>query len=263
MTPRRRLALFLTCALVIGAAGFAALRPHAVPLRLTNAHAVPVIGEPGALRLFITIENSGGPDRLIAANAPGAESVAIVAEGPSIPIPAASAPMLAADGAHLRMEGVATDLADGAILPVTLIFEHAGAMATRATLADPLARGEASELGLLSLGGICRVGPGEPAPQVSLSVTSDGDGWKVEAITDDFTFSEPITDMGHIPGYGHGHLYVNGTKLQRMYTPSARIGALLPGRYTVELTLNTNDHRAYVVEGHPVSATAQIEVPGE
>ena len=33
-----------------------------------------------------------------------------------------------------------------------------------------------------------------------------------------------------------------------------------PGRHEVQVTLNTNDHRTYVVDDEPVSAIAEIEV---
>ena len=64
----------------------------------------------------------------------------------------------------------------------------------------------------------------------------------------------------HVPGTGHAHLYLNGLKLGRLYVPSARIGALPPGDHMVRVTLNANDHRAYVVDGDPVTAIAPLSV---
>ena len=49
-------------------------------------------------------------------------------------------------------------------------------------------------------------------------------------------------------------------KLGRMLEPEAHIGALPKGQHEVRVTLNTNDHRAYVVDDVPVSAAAQIVV---
>jgi len=46
-----------------------------------------------------------------------------------------------------------------------------------------------------------------------------------------------------------------------MYTPEARIGALPPGDHRIEVTLNTNDHRAYVVGDVPVTASAVVRAP--
>ena len=49
-------------------------------------------------------------------------------------------------------------------------------------------------------------------------------------------------------------------KIGRLYQPEARIGTLPKGEHQVRLTLNTNDHRAYVVGDQPVTATATIVV---
>lgn len=260
MNLRRGLAILLSFALISGGVVFLALRDGAVPIRAENAIAVPLQDEPGHLRVFLTLVNDGGADRLIGAESPLAELIELVAPTADIALPAHSAPSLALDGAHLRMVGVA-ELGDGAVLPLTLQFASGARLATRAVLNDPMARGEAEDIGLLSLGGICRVGEGEPAPRLTFDVVADADGWRVVVQSDEFTFTEIVGGLGHVPGYGHGHLYLNGLKLQRMYAPEARIGALPSGDHLVEVTLNTNDHRAYVVDDVPVTARASVHVP--
>ena len=57
---------------------------------------------------------------------------------------------------------------------------------------------------------------------------------------EDFTFSEEFIDLFHVPGIGHGHLYVGGMKLGRLYTPEAYIGALPKGQHEIGVTLDTN-----------------------
>ena len=260
MNLRRPFAIFLTLALVGGGVLFLALRPQAVPIRAEGATAVPLEDEPGALRVFLTLHNDGGADRLIGAESSLAQSIELVTPGADIIVPAGSAPSLAVDGAHLRMNGVG-DLGDGAVLPLTLTFASGARVATRAVLLDPIARGDASAFGLFSLSAICKVGEGEPAPRLTLDVIPDGDGWQVRVLSQEFVFTETIEGLGHVPGYGHGHLYLNGVKLQRMYTDTARIGALPPGDHRVEVTLNTNDHRAYVVNDVPVMAQVAFAVP--
>jgi len=49
-------------------------------------------------------------------------------------------------------------------------------------------------------------------------------------------------------------------KIGRLYTPEAYIGALPKGQHEIRVTLNTNDHRAYVVDEVPVTASMTIEV---
>lgn len=228
-------------------------------LLLTEVSAVPL--SDGDLGVFLKVENRGAPDRLIAVTSPEADATIYSPEadaGP--PMPSGQGPALAADGAHIRLSGLTGAQDDGRLIPLTLMFETAGEVTTKARLSDPKATGAAAEVGLFGLGDICVVGDGEPAPEVSLSVIPDGDGWKISVNTDQFEFSDALTGLYHVPGMGHGHIYVGGMKIGRLYQPEARIGALPRGEHQVRLTLNTNDHRAYVVGDQPVTATATIVV---
>lgn len=257
---KRLLAVALAALLIAGAVLF--LRPPASSdILLSDAAAAPLEGAPGEVAVFVTIENKGPADRITGARSPDAETVEIVAPGESLPIPAGSDPALAADGAYLRLSGVEGALDGGRLIPVTLEFERAGPVTTRARIADAQATGRAGEFGLFGLGDICIAGEnGEPAPAIALEVQRDGEGWTVQVLTEEFEFTESMVDGPHVPGTGHGHLYLGGLKLQRLYDPVARIGALPPGRHEVRVTLNTNDHRAYVVDDEPVTATAEILV---
>ncbi len=260
---KRMLAVLIVAAAVL--AGALVLRDRGADhILLSGATARPLEGEPGAVAVFVTIENAGPADRIVGASSPDASSAVLVAPSAAmgLPVPAGAKPSLAADGAYLKLTGVEGNLGDGRLIPVTLDFEDAGAVTTRARLADPQAQGNAASVGLFGLGDICIVGgdTGEPAPAISLNVQADGDGWTVQVVTEQFRFAEDLVDGPHIPGTGHGHLYLGGVKLQRLYDPVARIGALPPGQHEVQVTLNTNDHRAYVVGETPVTASAMIEV---
>lgn len=226
---------------------------------LTDVSAAPL--PDGDLGVFLKVENRGAPDRLIAVTSPEADATIYspeAAAGP--PMPSGQGPALAADGAHIRLSGLTGDRNDGRLIPLVLIFETAGEVTTKARISAPKATGGAEEVGLFGLGDICVVGEGEPAPEVSLSVAPDGEGWKISVNTDQFEFSDALTGLYHVPGMGHGHIYVGGMKIGRLYQPEARIGALPRGEHLVRLTLNTNDHRAYVVGDQPVTATATIVV---
>ncbi len=260
---KRLLAVLIVAAAAL--AGVVVLRDRGPDhILLSGATARPLEGTPGAVAVFVTIENAGEPDRIVGASSPDAAAAVLVAPSADtgLPIPAGGRPSLAADGAYLKLTGITGDLGDGRLIPVTLKFAEAGAVTTRARLADPQAQGNAASVGLFGLGDICVVGgdTGEPAPAISLNVQADGDGWTVQVVTEQFSFTEDLVDGPHIPGTGHGHLYLGGVKLQRLYDPVARIGALPPGTHEVQVTLNTNDHRAYVVGETPVTASATIEV---
>lgn len=227
---------------------------------VSNVTAAPIEGAPDSLGVFLNLANSGGPDRLISARSIVAQRARLdhaVADA-GLAIPAHSHPALAPDGAFILMDGIGGDLQEGRMIPVTLRFENAGEIRSQARLVTPQNRGRLADFGLLGLGDICTVEEGEPAPQIALDVQPDGDGWIVRVLADEFTFSKDMVDGAHVPGMGHGHLYLGGLKLQRLYEPEARIGALPPGRHQVRVTLNTNDHRAYVVDELPVTATAEI-----
>lgn len=227
-------------------------------ITMENGTAAPIAGQPGAVAVFVKIENDGAADRLTGAHSAVASSAAL--SSGALAIPAESAPALAADGAFVRLDGVTGELGDGQLIPVTLTFEHAGGQSFQARLIAPKQTGAAPDYDLFGMGDICIVGAGEPAPEIALSATPDGDGWRIDVTARDFSFEKDMADGPHVPGTGHGHLYLNGLKLQRLYSASARIGALPPGQHIVTVTLNTNDHRAYVVGDTPVTASTQIEV---
>ncbi|UUX49314.1 hypothetical protein NUH88_18170 [Nisaea acidiphila] len=231
---------------------------NASHLLISDAVAKPLNEHDAAI--LLKIKNLGGPDRLLGASSgAGAVSLYSPVETAGLPIPTGSA-ALALDGANIRMSGIGASLTDGSLIPVELTFEKAGTITVKARLSDPAKEGQAGEVGLFGLGEICSVGKGEPAPKISLSVVPDGDGWAVHVNARDFEFSKDLAGMQHVPGMGHGHIYVGGVKLGRVYQPDVRIGALPKGTHEVRVTLNTNDHRAYVVGEEPVTASIAIKV---
>lgn len=238
------------------------LQPRAADILVTNGVAASIEDQSDSVRVYFRIENAGGPDKLVGASSPIADKVVLYSpEADSgIPVPGQSQPSLAIDGAHVILSGLSDSLSDGQLIPITLTFETAGPVSGKARFADVSASGESLIAGLFGFGGICTVGDGEPAPSVALNAQSTEAGWTVDLLSDEFTFREDLLDGPHVPGTGHGHLYVGGLKLQRLFGSKAVIGALPPGAHVVRVTLNTNDHRAYVVDDKPVTATTTIHV---
>ena len=97
-------------------------------------------------------------------------------------------------------------------------------------------------------------------PEISLSVTQEGPGWRVSLQTRHFAFDEANMGKDHTPGTGHGHIYVGDMKLGRVFSDSFAIGALPKGAHQLRVTLNTNDHRAYAVDGQPITTETMITV---
>lgn len=251
--------------ILIGIAISAALvwlgvRPHQDSAHILISEAVAAPLEDGGAAAFMAIDNQGAPDRLIAVESHHAEVSLYSPEddaGPPVPVGKST---LAADSAHIRLAASDATFDDGALIPLILTFAEAGPINAKVRLSDPKTKGAAEKAGLFGLGDICVVGEGEPAPRLSLAAIPEGDGWRVEIEAEDFTFSKEFVDLYHVPGMGHGHLYVGGMKLGRLYTPEAYIGALPKGQHEIRVTLNTNDHRAYVVDDVPVTASVMIEV---
>ena len=232
--------------------GWMLWRQAATPdILITNVAARPV-HDSAAIAVTLGMVNTGDPDRLLAVASDAGDAALVgVEEGYSLAIPAADTSQLATDGAHIRITGIDAP-EDGLLIPVTLTFERAGEMTTRARFG--------AGLGHAGMGMTITPGEGEPEPTLALTVTEADDGWIVAAETEWFTFSEDQADGPHAPGVGHGHLYVNGLRLQRLYGPEAQIGALPPGDHLVRATLNSNDHRTYAVDGTPVTDTVVVTV---
>ncbi len=233
---------------VLGAFGWALMWPQAPAIMITEATATPMPN--GALVLAMTLTNLGDPDRLTGASSPEGDVVIAGAEG-DLALPTGSTPKLAMDGAHLILTGLTGQATDGRLIPLTLTFQTAGPATTRARLTPPPAQMAHMQTPLDAPTG----------PSVSLTVTPQGDTYRVTVAPQNFRFAQDLVDGPHQPGTGHGHLYLNGLKLQRLYAPQAVIGALPRGRHQVKVVLNTNDHRAYAVAGEPVAASAAITVP--
>lgn len=241
--------------------GFALLDNRAAQtITISEAKAAPIMDLSGKVAVFAKISNSGRPDRLLSVSSPVATGAALNAPSGALAIPANSTPTLSADGAFIELVGVKGDRGDGQLIPVTLTFEAAGPQSVQARLIAPRKTGPAAAMGLFGIGDICRVGDGEPAPALALSATQTASGWQIDIQAKDFEFRKDLIDGLHIPGTGHGHLYVNGLKLGRVYDSTAQIGALPPGRHAIQITLNTNDHRAYVVGNDPVRTTVFVDV---
>jgi hypothetical protein len=101
---------------------------------------------------------------------------------------------------------------------------------------------------------------GADAPTVSLDVKPDAKaGYNVAMETTNFTWAPEHASGEHVDGEGHAHLYVDGKKVGRVYEPWVHL-MLEPGDHEVTVSLNGNDHAAYVVDGVPVEATAEVEV---
>ncbi len=227
---------------------------------ITAMTARPLHGAPGDWAIEATIENRGGWDILRAAHSVQARDVTIQGAGAGgVVLPAGSAPSLSLDGVFLRLSGLEGAAQDGRLVPITLTFARAGEIAAQVRLSTQ-SGGDGMGHAMPGHGAAMDL-PASAAPRIGLRLHPNGDAWALALELANLNLSAEAADTPHQPGIGHGHLYLNGLKLRRLYTNTARLGALPPGEHLVRVSLNTNDHRPYAADGVPVEAVALIVQP--
>jgi hypothetical protein len=99
------------------------------------------------------------------------------------------------------------------------------------------------------------------APAVAAEIFRDPQsGYNLQVQTRNFVFAPRSASLDPVPGEGHAHVYVNGEKLGRLYGEWMHIAVLPQGEVTVEVTLNSNDHRPLAIGGEMVSASVALNV---
>lgn len=98
---------------------------------------------------------------------------------------------------------------------------------------------------------------------ISLALTLHSDGANsrnLQIETTDFAFSPETVNGPHVPGQGHAHVYVNGVKIARAYSPWMQVTGLAKGENVIRVTLNANDHTQLAVDGTPVEGTITVTI---
>lgn len=94
----------------------------------------------------------------------------------------------------------------------------------------------------------------DSAPSLSVELIEDPmSGWNLHVLTEAFQFTPENAGAAHAMNEGHAHVYVDGVKIARLYGDWMHIAAL-PDAAEVSVTLNTNDHQTYSVDGKAISA---------
>ena len=229
--------------------------PPARHILITDATANPLPN--GTTIAVLTIENQGAPDILDhVSSSVGSARFENAARG--LPIPSGTS-SLAVDAAHIILTASDSTFDDGALIPLTLGFQSAGEVTLKAHFKVPEPGSMAAHMAM-GHGMMMLEAAQTPKPTLALSVSEEPSGWRAHIKADNFTFSEDLQDGEHIDGTGHGHIYVGDMKLGRVFSDSYAIGALPPGKHVVRVTLNTNDHRTYTVNGRPLVVETTIEV---
>ena len=102
----------------------------------------------------------------------------------------------------------------------------------------------------------------EKIPSVELKISEDKvSGWNITLLTDNFSFTPESVNEQATQNQGHAHIYINDIKIARLYSPYFHLGALPTGEHEIRVTLNADDHSAFVFNNKPIEAVTHISVP--
>ncbi len=103
----------------------------------------------------------------------------------------------------------------------------------------------------------------ESTVQVSMDIDVDVEpegGVNVYIMTENWRWAPENVNTEHIPGEGHAHVYVDGEKINRVYGSHYYIKDVEAGEHVIRVSLNTNEHNEFTVDGTLVEATQTITV---
>jgi len=101
-----------------------------------------------------------------------------------------------------------------------------------------------------------------PIPTVSFTIVKDTlDGWDLHVDTTNFTWTPQNINQAPVADQGHAHLYIDGV-LTVLLGPWYHINGdvLPPGRHTVTVSLNANDHSVFSADGRNIQETQTLVV---
>lgn len=101
---------------------------------------------------------------------------------------------------------------------------------------------------------------GVSVPTISWTLTKDTlDGYDLYASTTNFTFTPQLINQAPIVDQGHIHLYIDGV-LYVVFSNWYHIDSadLPPGKHTITVSLNANDHSVFWANGNDIEETQTI-----
>lgn len=101
-----------------------------------------------------------------------------------------------------------------------------------------------------------------PIPSLLLRLLPDAlDGFNLFLETRNFRFTPQNVDSAIIANEGHAHLYINGQKVARLYSPWRHLPAKMfrDGINRLEVEFNANDHSIWGVGGEPIGADVLVD----
>ena len=110
--------------------------------------------------------------------------------------------------------------------------------------------------------GTLMIPEGQPQPDIALNVEPDAmRGWNVNAAVSNFAFAPERVNQTSNIAEGHAHLYINGEKITRLYSPWYYIPDLPAGEHEIRVELNANGHETLMSGGEAIADTVTVTVP--
>ncbi len=252
----KRLSLLITVAVVVAGAFFLN-SGRTAEIMLTAARAMPISGQDNLFSVTLEIENTGTAKTLISVSSSSAKAINIMNTGhlgAPIVVPENGKGIFAMDGAHLMLMGPDSDFVEGAFIPLTLEFAEYGKVKTRVLNVG-------DDMGMAGMDHSITTGV-QTTPSAQIQLTAEGNlggrSTEIAVSVENFTFVRAPEDATHIPHEGHGHIYLNGLKIGRLYEQYFTLGAVPPGTYDLTVSLNSNDHQPYIENGKAISHSLAI-----
>lgn len=217
-----------------GAAAYVALRPS---LNMIASQAQLSAMADGSYMAALTLTNDGSAQEIVGVSSPGFDHAHFMGAEGAVVVPGGARPSLAGDGVHVMLMG-GTPEAD-TLVPLELTFASGATLSLRAKVSDMA----------MSHGAVNGIEVGDVSIALGPRPDAFGDGFRVEVQFDGIELVSVPMGAPHVAGQGHAHVYLNGLKLQRLYTDEFSVGPLLAGDYVLRVALNSNAHTPYVKDG--------------
>ena len=100
-------------------------------------------------------------------------------------------------------------------------------------------------------------------PSVTLNAQPDGSGGvRLEITVEGLELVAADPPVDHRPGQGHIHVVVDGHSVAMLAETYYHVTDLTDGHHTVMVTLSSNDHRDYYVDGRAIGVMSTVMVEG-
>ncbi|CTQ49371.1 hypothetical protein [Jannaschia donghaensis] len=163
------------------------------------------------------------------------------------------------------MEKIAYLVIGGAVAVIAMTLLPMGRIDMSSDMRDaemPMEQAAMSEMGAVHQHPPREISPDLPMPGVTHLMFPDViDGYNVQILTRNFTFTPVGINRPPKDNEGHAHIYVNGVKIARIYSDWYHLpdASLQPGENTVRVSLNANDHSEWAIGGRPIASVVRIQ----